>query len=488
MISPVPPIRITACNSNRVNNDGDFVLYWMIAARRPSWNFSLDRAVEWSMKTKKPLLVLEAVRCDYPWASERIHAFVLEGMANNAGELAKAPALYYPYVERVNGEGKGLVEALSSNACVIVTDDFPCFFIPSMIKAAAKKVRVFMEKVDANGLIPLRLSGKVFQSAYHFRRFSQKNLLGLLRQQPKALPFAGLKLKALEAIPKHVSKRWPSLVFEQKAGIRGLLDTLPIDHQVRPVRYCGGLREARSTLNIFMEKRLPFYKEYRNHADQDAESGLSPYLHFGHISSHEIVQMILDWNSWSPENFPGKASGQREGWWGVDENSEAFLDQLITWRELGFQFCQKRKDYDKYESIPSWALTTLQDHSKDMRPSVYTLKEFEEARTHDPLWNAAQKQLLEDGVIHNYLRMFWGKKIVHWSPTPRDALQFMERLNNRYALDGRDPNSYTGIFWVLGRHDRAWGPERAIFGKVRYMSSENTRRKARVKRYLEKWA
>jgi len=171
----------------------------------------------------------------------------------------------------------------------------------------------------------------------------------------------------------------------------------------------------------------------------------------------------------------------------MNEHAEAFLDQLITWRELGFQFCHKRPDYHEYASLPSWVLETLQDHAGDLRPSLYAVKEFEEARTHDPVWNAAQNQLLEEGRIHNYLRMLWGKKILHWSPTPRDALQIMERLNNRYALDGRDPNSYTGIFWVLGRHDRAWGPERPVFGKVRYMRSANTKRKLRMKEYLRKW-
>ncbi|MBK5100301.1 MAG: hypothetical protein JJE15_04825 [Desulfobacteraceae bacterium] len=483
----VPSLRVTSRNKAPVNPGCDFVLYWMTASRRVSWNFALDRAMEWARELQKPLLVLEALRCDYAWASDRLHAFVLEGMADNARELSKGPAAYYPCVERAQGEGKGLLEALSLNACVIVTDDFPCFFIPSLIKAAAGKVGVLMEQVDANGLLPLRLSDKVFQSAYHFRRFSQKHLLPLLNQQPKARPFAGLKLQALEAIPPAVARRWPSLPLDRTNRIRTFVNSLPIDHQVKPVKYRGGTRAARSALRTFLEKRLPSYKEDRNHPDEGAESGLSPYLHFGHISSHEIIKRILERQVWSPEQCSDQAIGQREGWWGMDEHSEAFLDQLITWRELGFQFCHKQPDYHEYESLPSWALETLQEHARDLRPSLYTGTEFEEARTHDPVWNAAQNQLLEEGRIHNYLRMLWGKKILHWSPTPGDALQIMERLNNRYALDGRDPNSYTGIFWTLGRHDRAWGPERPVFGKVRYMSSASTQRKLRMKEYLRKW-
>jgi len=160
----------------------------------------------------------------------------------------------------------------------------------------------------------------------------------------------------------------------------------------------------------------------------------------------------------------------------------------ITWREVGFNMCWQREDYDRYESLPDWALATLSTHLRDKRSYTYTLKEFMEGCTHDPLWNAAQMQLYREGRIHNYLRMLWGKKILEWSPTPRKALDIMIELNNKYALDGRDPNSYSGIFWVLGRYDRPWGPERPIYGKVRYMSSKNTARKFRVKEYIKKYA
>ena len=172
----------------------------------------------------------------------------------------------------------------------------------------------------------------------------------------------------------------------------------------------------------------------------------------------------------------------------MSEAAEAFLDELVTWRELGFNMCWQREDYDQLEGLPEWAAKTLKRHEKDKRPYLYTLEEWEEAKTHDPLWNAAQTQLIREGMIHNYLRMLWGKKILHWSKTPREALQVMIELNNKYALDGRDPNSYSGIFWVLGRYDRAWGPERDVFGKVRYMSSTNTARKLRLKEYVTKYA
>ena len=171
----------------------------------------------------------------------------------------------------------------------------------------------------------------------------------------------------------------------------------------------------------------------------------------------------------------------------MSEAAEAFLDELVTWREIGFNMCWQGEDYERYESLPDWAIKTLAVHAKDRRRYLYSLGDFEAAATHDPLWNAAQTQLLIEGRIHNYLRMVWGKKILEWTPSPREALEVMIELNNKYALDGRDPNSYTGILWCLGRYDRAWGPERPIFGKVRYMSSENTMRKVRVNEYMEKY-
>ncbi len=154
---------------------------------------------------------------------------------------------------------------------------------------------------------------------------------------------------------------------------------------------------------------------------------------------------------------------------------------------MGFNTCWLRDDYDRYESLPDWALRTLKKHEKDKRPYLYSMEEFDKAKTHDSLWNAAQIQLIREGRIHNYLRMLWGKKILHWTKTPREALKVMIELNNKYALDGRDPNSYSGIFWVLGRYDRAWGPERPVFGKVRYMSSKNTARKVRVRDYIKRY-
>jgi len=249
----------------------------------------------------------------------------------------------------------------------------------------------------------------------------------------------------------------------------------------------GGFEAGERRMEEFLSGAIDRYTEDRNHPDKGETSGLSPWLHFGHLSSHQIFDELTKNEGWNRDADVPKATGSREGWWGMSANAEGFIDQLVTWRELGFNMCAHRSDYDRYESLPAWARQTLEDHEKDPRPHLYSLADLEASRTHDPIWNAAQTELRETGRLQNYLRMLWGKKILEWSPTPRDALTAMIELNNKYALDGRDPNSYSGIFWVLGRYDRAWGPERPIFGKIRYMSSENAKRKLRMADYLNRF-
>jgi deoxyribodipyrimidine photo-lyase len=249
----------------------------------------------------------------------------------------------------------------------------------------------------------------------------------------------------------------------------------------------GGARAGTALLERFVREHLPRYADDRNQPDSDAASGLSPYLHFGHVGAHQIFERLMEAEGWDLSRLGRVAHGKRTGWWRVSSAAEAFLDQLVTWRELGFNMCARRPDHREYESLPPWALRTLADHASDPRPWRYDLAAFDAGRTHDALWNAAQTELRRDGRIQGYLRMLWGKKILEWSASPREALAIMLELNDRYALDGRDPNSVSGIFWVLGRYDRAWGPERPIVGNLRYMTSESARRKLRLRRYLERY-
>lgn len=483
----VPDLRVAACNRHPINPAGDFVLYWMIANRRVGWNFSLQRAVEYAGKLHKPLVILEALRCDYRWASDRLHRFILPGMRDNGMRLKATNAFYYPFVETEKGAGKGLLAALARQVCVVVTDDFPCFFLPNMMAAAAERIPVHLEKVDSNGLLPMRAADRVFSTAHAFRRFLQKNLRAHLNEMPEADPLAQARFPELESLPKNITSRWPLAETELLAGRSTALAKLPIDHSVAPVEYSGGETAAAARLQTFLDERLARYGEARNQPEQRVASELSPYLHFGHISVHRVFAELMLREGWSPALLAPKANGSRSGWWGVSPAAESFLDELITWRELGYNFCSQRSDYDQYGSLPAWTRQTLAEHAGDPRPYIYDLEEFENAQTHDALWNAAQNQLVREGRIHNYLRMLWGKKILEWSRSPQQALEVMIHLNNKYAVDGRNPNSYSGIFWVLGRYDRAWGPERPIFGKVRYMSSKNTARKVRVLDYIRKY-
>ncbi|HWU39635.1 MAG TPA: hypothetical protein VN203_18450, partial [Candidatus Acidoferrum sp.] len=397
-------------------------------------------------------------------------------MTDNAKRLKDSGVLYYPYVEPAPGAGKGLLVALANHACLVITDVFPEFFLPSMVDAASRKLSVRLIQVDSNGLLPLRAAEETFATAYSFRRFLQKNIKPHLSEFPNPDPLARAGLRPLRALPKEMEGRWPPASPRMLGGGPALLKTLPLDHSVGAVKLRGGSDAAQAAWKKFLRGKILGYLESRNQPEIDGTSGLSPYLHFGHISAHQIFRDLMDQEGWSVQELPPKATGRR-GWWGGSDPAEAFLDQLITWRELGYNTCFTRADYDRYESLPHWALKTLSEHARDRRTYLYDQDRLEAGKTHDPLWNAAQTQLVREGRLHNYLRMLWGKKILEWSPTPREALRVMIELNNKYALDGRDPNSYSGIFWVLGRYDRPWGPERPVFGKVRYMSSENTARK-----------
>jgi deoxyribodipyrimidine photo-lyase len=489
----VPEIRIRSSNAAPVRRDGKYVLYWMIAFRRLQWNFALDRAVEWALELGKPLLIFEPLRIGYPWASDRMHRFVIDGMADNAERVERLAdrgmrgVRYFAYVEEKADAAKGLLARLGRDACVVVTDDCPAFFLPRMVAAAASQLPVRVEQVDANGLLPLRAADRAFPTAFSFRCFLQKELPRYLGQAPKADALAPLRLPAMKAIPETTTRRWPPVSARLLGGDAAELAKLPIDHSVPGVEDRGGSRAARRRWARFLDGHLAQYHEVANDPDADGRSGLSPYLHFGHIASHELFREVMSREGWSLERLSERAGGKRQGWWGVSRGAEAWLDQVITWRELGYNMAAHREDYDRYESLPDWSRATLEAHAGDRRAFVYSLDTFAAARTHDELWNAAQTQLVREGRIHNYLRMLWGKKILEWTASPREALAVMIELNNRYAVDGRDPNSYSGIFWCLGRYDRPWGPERPVFGTVRYMSSENTRRKLSVNEYLRRF-
>jgi len=486
-VNPVPAIRIRKHNALPLRANGDYILYWMIANRRLRYNFALDRALEHCAALGKPLVIFEALRVGYPWASDRIHRFVLDGMVENARVCQERKIAYFPYVEPTPGAGKGLLAAQAEDACVVITDEFPSFFLPKMVGSAAKKLPILLEAVDSNGLLPMYATEKVAQRAFDFRRYLQEELPKHLDAFPLADPLAKARSDEAPGFSRRKFSRWPMATPAFLSRDSDTLPALPIDHTVKPVALRGGHEAARCHMEEFFEKKLARYAEHRNQPELDVASGFSPYLHFGHLSVHEIFEELVRLEKWDAGKLSVRPNGSREGWWNMSPAAESFLDELITWREVGYNFASHREDYHQFDSLPAWVQKTLGEHAKDQREYLYSLEEFEEAKTHDALWNAAQTQLVREGKIHNYLRMLWGKKILEWTQTPRDAATIMIHLNNRYALDGRDPNSYSGIFWVLGRYDRPWGPERPVYGTIRYMSSENTARKLSVKGYIQKY-
>jgi deoxyribodipyrimidine photo-lyase len=471
-----PSSRLHALNARPVRAERDWVLYWMVASRRTRHNPGLQRAVELAHEHRKPLVVLEALRAGYRWASPRFHRFVMDGMDDNAHALNAAGVTAIRYLEPRHGAGKGLLEALAARSVAVVTDLWPSFFVPHMQAAVADRLDVRLEAVDGVGLLPLSASGRAWPTAANFRRHLQKTLPLHFGALEEADPLAGYR-GGRAILPAGLLDPWPSA---------GSLAEIELTNSTPVVQRRGGPRAARAALDSFLSDRLDRYADDRKHPDGDASSGLSPYLHFGHLAATEVVRAVWDRAGWSPVQV-GPANGSR-GWWGLPEGPESFLDELVTWRELGHAVAYHAPDtYDRYESVPAWARQSLAEHASDARQTV-SFQALEAARSGDPIWDAAQRQLLRDGHIHNYLRMLWGKKVLGWAPTPELAFEWLTELNNRYALDGRDPNSATGIAWIFGRHDRPWGPKRPVFGAIRYMTSENTERKLRMRDWLADYA
>lgn len=491
MTTSIPPIRLRHLNDQPLHPGRDYVLYWMIAQRRLTSSFALQHAAQLAHALHKPLVIFEPLRVAYPWASDRHHRFILDGMRDHARALSARPHItYYPYVEPTPDADKGLLARLAQRACVVVTDDYPAFFIPRMLASAARRLPARLDAVDSNGLLPLRAVDRVYTTAASFRLGLHKTLPAHLPDTPLADPLTGLdpaiRLPA-DALGE-VQTRWPAAnaaLLDDRSPAQ--LAHLPIDHSVHIVEE-GGPVAAQARLERWLKGGFKRYHLSRNEPDSDAPTGLSPHLHFGHISAHDIFARVMAQERWSLDRIEGKKpTGSREGWWGASAHAEAFLDELITWREVGYNMAAHAPDQlASYDSLADWIKETIQQHAEDPRPYLYTPEQFEAGRTHDALWNAAQLQLVGEGRIHNYLRMLWGKKIVEWSAHPREALEIMIHLNNKYALDGRDPNSYSGIFWCLGRYDRGW-TERPITGKLRYMSSDNTRKKIKVGGYIARW-
>ena len=472
-------------NDLPINPKGRFVLHWMVAARRTCHNHALERSVAWANELQRPLVVVEPLSCNYPWASRRLHQFVIEGMQDNAHRFAASRAAYFPFVETAPHQAKSLFVALAKRACCIVTDHFPSMFLRKLPAALAELSSQRLESIDSCGLLPLSAQSRAFTTAHSFRRHLHKTLPHELDALALEAPLDALAPLPTPKLPKAIHQqlqRGSAMHQDVVATAMQMLSSLA------PGCVRGGTTAGLAQLDRFVNERLSDYGQGRNHPDRDGSSGLSPWLHFGHLAASEVFARIAQHEGWQSDMLAATTRGQRSGWWGMSDSAEAYLDQLITWRELAFNGSDQMPHFERYQGLPEWARNTLAAHAIDPRPQLYDQRQLENAETSDDIWNAAQRQLVREGRMHNYLRMLWGKRIVEWTAHPTTAMDIMVELNNRYAIDGRDPSSYAGIGWVLGRYDRAWGPERPIFGKVRFMSSASTRRKLRLRAYLERYS
>lgn len=476
--------RVFKRNQKSPDPDAEYVLYWMQINRRFHYNFALEYAIGWANKLGKPLLILEAFSCDYPWATDRSHTFMMQGMKEHL-EYAELHNLnYVSFVEEKPGQYETLLKDLASNASVLVTDEYPVFIMRDRNEQYPKELEIPYITVDSNGLIPLGLTDKDPYSAYFFRKIVQKNFVEAYTNPPKQNPLDNLENRETIAISESFTEGLP----DSKHVLRNIpkfISKLDVNHSVAPVDMHGGRSAAIGMLGNFIKNALLEYDDKRNHPDENKTSQLSPWLHFGKISEYEVVKAVLEHQprGWDLDNITYN-KGSTGGFFNGNPNIDNFLDEVITWREVGFHFAHHRSDYDQLDSLPDWVQKTMDQHRDDPREWIYSYEELANSKTHDDIWNAAQTQLREEGIIHNYLRMLWGKKVIEWTPDYQTALQYLIDLNNTFAIDGRDPNSYSGIFWCFGRFDRAW-QERPVFGKLRYMTSDSTKRKVKLKQYLE---
>lgn len=444
--------RVLELNSAHVNDSGNWVIYWMQKTQRAVCNHALNFAIEAANELGKPLAVYFGIAEAYPMGSERVFKFMLEGLQET---VARLDGMGISCWVRVEDPDRGIVKiAKDVQACLVVTDEDYVRVGREWRQRVAAELDIKFIQVDSDTIVPARNQIKEEWGAYTIRPKITKTLSKYMRD----LPETSLQHMQQDLIEDCVDV----------SNLLELLGTLNFRCKVPPVENIrGGLGQARSRLQTFIEESLPDYAQNAGEIGIDGTSRLSPYLHFGQISPLEVALEISRADV-SPES------------------ADAFLEQLIVRRELAINFCSCNPDYDNFGCAPDWARKTLDSHRHDPRPELYSLDELENACTHDELWNAAQRELLVNGTIHNYMRMLWAKKIAEWSPSPEEAMERAIYLNDKYALDGRDANGYTGIAWsILGKHDRPFS-ERAIFGKVRYMSTESTKRKKNWKNYIER--
>ena len=440
--------RIQVVNSSPVRN-GRYVLYWMQASQRAECNHALEYAILRSNELRKPLIVYFGITDDYPEANERHYKFMLEGLKETRSALRRRGI---QTVVRHESPETGAL-SLSGDACLVVMDAGYLRVQRRWRSHLAENAGCKATQVESDVIVPVATaSNKEEYAAATFR--------------PKVAPRLRQFLVPLEEGKPEITSLDMDFDSFDIDDIERALSMLNIDRSVGPVAGLhGGAGEARRRLKDFIGQRLEKYPALRNDPSADVLSNMSPYLHFGQVSALDVALRV------SESDSPSK---------------DAYLEELVVRRELGVNFVFYNHNYDSFSALPEWARKTLLDHQNDPREYVYGLEELENAATHDEYWNAAQREMVVTGKMHGYMRMYWGKRFVDWVPSPERAFDYALHLNNKYELDGRDSNGYTGVAWCFGKHDRPWG-RRPVFGNVRYMSPTGLRRKFDADAYAKKW-
>ncbi|MDX9702877.1 MAG: deoxyribodipyrimidine photo-lyase [Candidatus Auribacterota bacterium] len=430
--------RIKLLNDKKVSG-GSFVLYWMQASQRVEYNHALQYAIRKANEFRKPLVAYFGITDKFPNANARHYHFMLEGLNEIERELKERNILF---VIRHESPQYGVVE-LAEYAVLLVTDRGYLRIQKHWRHYVATHAMCPVIQVETDVVVPVEVvSGKEEYAAATIRSKIHRHLNAFI--------------KPLDDIAPDISSLNMGFNSIDISCIDGFLTHCSVDTSVAPVSgYCGGTSCAKKWLKEFIDKKLDLFSQVRNDPTQDALSNMSPYLHFGQISPLYIALQVI------------QAKGS-----GVD----AYLEELIVRRELSMNFVNYNDRYDSFDALPGWARMTLEEHAGDTREYVYDLCQLEKAQTHDKYWNAAQTEMVVTGKMHGYMRMYWGKKIIEWTSSPAQAYDTAIYLNDKYELDGRDPNGFTGVSWCFGKHDRAW-KERPVFGKVRYMNASGLLRK-----------
>jgi len=453
-------LRGATLNEKRLQPEGDYILYWMQTTQRFEDNWALRFATLEADRVGKPLLIHHDLDCTSPYASDRFHTFALQGARELAQRAERLGLTYRFALRRRARDDARAVERLARRAALVVTDLFPTGGIAERSKALADRVSCRVVAVDSVGVV----AAASFHKEEYAARTIRPKLARLIEHSLEHVDDRPPKRALVNSVLDSLEVEWLDVA---RCDVSAEVARCEVDHTVGAAPARGGLSAARDQLAAFVQNGLAKYVERRrNPSDTAGSSRLSPWLHAGMISPLEVARAVR-------AAEPGEAS-------------EAFLNEMLTWRELSLNFCLRNPRHATLDALPEWVHRSMRAHESDPRDPTYTLEELERAATHDPIWNAGQRELLETGQMHNVVRMLWGKSVITWAPTYRDALQWLIHLNDKYALDGRDPNSYAGIQWCFGKFDRPFAA-RPVWGTIRPMSLERAHAKYSMSDYLDRW-